>query len=317
MKKVIFVLDHKHSSMNDYSTAIIYWYGVLDRMGYEVIYEDYTQYDADSFYRKVVEEKPYMVIFTNYFRAIHTEFTRFRDIAKLYLLQTDMHRFYDGHVKLWIPFVDGIINFEGTKERCLEDGLPENGFLKMRWGFNPNMMCYNQSSKIKNISFYGGLHGNRRKILEDFNKQLAVDIVPQSATYEQVKQVMSESNFSLNLSMNAPGDRRELKGRVIEIPAHCILLSEPAPKLETYYNEDEFILFNSVEEAIEKVKSLDDKQVSELFKRGNKALWERNTAYHEWNKILPFMDPDFEPVDVSKLIKKYHPEFIHYGYSNR
>jgi hypothetical protein len=225
-----------------------------------------------------------------------------------------MHRFYDEHVKLWIPFVDGIINFEGTKERCLEDGLPENGFLKMRWGFNPNMMCYNQSSKIKNISFYGGLHGNRRKILEDFNKQLTVDIVSQSATYEQVKQVMSESNFSLNLSMNAPANRRELKGRVIEIPAHCILLSEPAPELETYYNEDEFISFNSVEEAIEKVKSLDDKQILELFKRGNKALWERNTAYHEWNKILPLMDPDYKEVNVNKLVHQYHSEFIHYEY---
>lgn len=312
MKKVIFVLDHKHSSMNDYSTAIVYWYGVLDRMGYEVIYEDYTQYDADNFYKKVVEEKPYMVIFTNYFRAIHTEFTRFRDVAKVYLLQTDMHRFYDEHVKLWIPFVDGIINFEGTKERCLEDGLPENGFLKMRWGFNPNMMCHNQSSKVKNISFYGGLHGNRRKILEDFNKQLTVDVVPQSATYEEVKQVMSESNFSLNLSMNAPANRRELKGRVIEIPAHCILLSEPAPELETYYNEDEFISFNSVEEAIEKVRSLDSKQMLELFKRSNKALWERNTAYHEWNKILPLMDPDYRELDVTKLIKQYHSEFIHY-----
>ena len=316
MKKVFFVLDHKHSEMQDYSAAIIYWYGVLDRMGYEVVYEDYAKYDADEFYKKVREEKPYMVILVNYFRSIHTEFSRFRDITKVYLLQTDMHRFYDGHVKLWIPYIDGIINYEGTKEWCLRDGLLENGFLRMKWGFNPNTMCHSQSTKTKSISFYGGMHGDRVQILNSLSKHVPVDIIPQSATYEQVKQVLSESNFSLNLSMNAPGDRRELKGRVIEIPAHCILLSEPAPELEAYYNEDEFILFNSVEEATEKVKSLSNKQISELFKRGNRALWERNTAYHEWNKILPFMDPDFEPVDVSKLIKKYHSEFIHYGYSS-
>ena len=316
MKKVFFVLDHKHSEIQDYSAAIIYWYGVLDRMGYEVVYEDYAKYNADEFYKKVREEKPYMVILVNYFRSIHTEFSRFRDITKVYLLQTDMHRFYDGHVKLWIPYVDGIINYEGTKEWCLRDGLLEDGFLRMKWGFNPNTMCHSQSTKTKSISFYGGMHGDRVQILNSLSKHVPVDIIPQSATYEQVKQVLSESNFSLNLSMNAPRDRRELKGRVIEIPAHCILLSEPAPELETYYNEDEFILFNSVEEATEKVKSLSDKQISELFKRGNRALWERNTAYHEWNKILPFMDPDFEPVDVSKVIKKYHSEFIHYGHSS-
>jgi hypothetical protein len=312
MKKVFFVLDHKHSEIQDYSAAIIYWYGVLDRMGYEVVYEDYAKYNPDEFYKKVREEKPYMVILVNYFRAIHTEFSRFRDITKVYLLQTDMHRFYDEHVKLWIPYVDGIINYEGTKEWCLRDGLPEEGFLRMRWGFNPNMMCYSQNTKTKGISFYGGMHGDRAQILSTLSRQIPVDIIPQSATYEQVKQVLSESNFSLNLSMNAPANRRELKGRVIEIPAHCILLSESAPELETYYNEDEFILFNSVEEAIEKVKSLDDKQVVDLFRRGNKALWERNTAYHEWNKILPLMDPDYKEVDVNKLVHQYHSEFIHY-----
>jgi hypothetical protein len=75
---------------------------------------------------------------------------------------------------------------------------------------------------------------------------------------------------------------------------------------------DSPVAFNSVEEAIEKVKSLDSKQMLELFKRGNKALWERNTAYHEWNKILPLIDPDYREVDITKLVKQYHSEFIHY-----
>jgi len=311
MKKVFFILNHQHDTIHDYSSAIIYWYGVLDRMGYDVTYTDYASYNPEEFYKKVKEEKPYMVIFTNYFKTIHTEFARFRDITKVYLLQGDMHRFYDEHVKLWIPFVDGIINFEGTKEWCLRDGLQENGFLKMRWGFNPNTMCYSKNPKIREISFYGGLHGNRNQVISDINKHLHVDVVPYTATYEQVKHVLSESKFSLNLSMNAPCTRRELKGRVIEIPSHCILLSEPAPELETYYNEDEYILFNSTEEAIDKIKSLNDKETEELFKRGNRALWDRNTAYHEWNKILPLMDPDYKSLNIDKLIKENHSEFIY------
>lgn len=309
MKKVFILLDHNHDSIVDYSAAIIYWYGILDNMGYDVSYIDYANYNADSLYNEVRKEKPYMLILVNYFRAIHTEFARFRDITKVYLLQSDMHRFYDNHVKLWIPFVDGIINFEGTKEWCLRDGLPENGFLKMRWGFNPNMMCISSREKTRNISFYGGMHGGRAQLLQNLSQLTSIDIIPQSATYGQVKYILSQSKFSLNLSMNATGDRRELKGRVIEIPAHCILLSEPAPELETYYNEDEYIGFNSIEELADKIKRLSDKDLEEIFKRGNRALWERNTAYHEWSKILPFMDPDFKPIDIPTLLRTYHSEY--------
>ena len=311
MKKIFFVFEHKHPSIDDYSSAVVYWYGILDKMGYEVVYENYSNYNPSEFYNKVREEKPYMIIFTNYFKSIHTEFARLRDITKLYLLQGDMHRFYDEHVKLWIPFVDGIINFEGTKEWCLRDGLPKSGFLKMRWGFNPNTMCYSQNDKRRNIVFYGGLHGNRLDIISRISKHFSVDVVPPEATYEQVKHVLSESRFSLNLSMNAPNTRRELKGRVIEIPAHCILVSEPAPELETYYQEDEYILFTSVEELVDKIKSYTDTELDALFKRGNRALWTRNTAYHEWNKILPFMDSDYKIVDIDRLIKENHSEFIY------
>lgn len=311
MKKVFILLDHKHDRLDDHSAAIIYWYGILDNMGYDVSYIDYASYNADSLYNEVRQEKPFMLILVNYFRTIHTEFARFRDITKVYLLQSDMHRFYDNHVKLWIPFVDGIINFEGTKEWCLRDGLPEEGFLKMRWGFNPNMMCISSREKNRNISFYGGLHGGRAELLQSLSQLTSVELIPQSATYGQVKYILSQSKFSLNLSMNATGDRRELKGRVIEIPAHCVLLSEPAPELETYYNEDEYILFNSIEELADKIKSLSDKEVEDIFKRGNKALWERNTAYHEWDKILPFMDPDYKPIDILTLLRTHHSDYYH------
>ena len=43
MKKVVISLRHAHeNNPQDYSAAIIYWYGVLDRMGYEVKYYDYN-----------------------------------------------------------------------------------------------------------------------------------------------------------------------------------------------------------------------------------------------------------------------------------
>ena len=87
------------------------------------------------------------------------------------------------------------------------------------------------------------------------------------------------------------------------------MLSESAPELELYYNPDEYILFESVEEAVDKVKSLSIKERGELFERGRRAVWNRNTAYHEWNKILPLMDPDYREVNIPSLLKEYHPEY--------
>ena len=50
MKKVVISLRHAHeNNPQDYSAAIIYWYGVLDRMGYEVKYYDYNNYCSKLF----------------------------------------------------------------------------------------------------------------------------------------------------------------------------------------------------------------------------------------------------------------------------
>ena len=44
MKKVVISLRHAHeNNPSDYSAAIIYWYGVLDRLGYDVKYYDYNK----------------------------------------------------------------------------------------------------------------------------------------------------------------------------------------------------------------------------------------------------------------------------------
>ena len=52
-------------------------------------------------------------------------------------------------------------------------------------------------------------------------------------------------------------------------------------------------------------------EYNKLLHNSRKALWSRNTAYHEWNKILPMMDDDFKPVDVIKLLKTKHGEYFY------
>jgi|TARA_B100000073_G_C23735887_1_gene572150 hypothetical protein len=312
-KKVIWLFKTERKSREDLSAAAVFWYGVLENMGYEVVYQNYYEYNAEEFYNSAKAYNPDFIICANYMDYIHTEFQRLREFSKVFLLTSDMHRFYESNVKFWIPFVDGIINFEGTKEWALRDGLSEKGFLKMRWGFNPNTMTTNVSEKTNEIYHYGGLHGNRQELLGQFQIKGKNVLVNQDIFYEEVKQNLAESKYSICFSQNAVGDRQELKGRVIEIPAHSVLLTEYAPELKEYYNDDEMILFNSVDDAIEKINyyNSNQKEYDKLLHNGKRALWNRNTAYHEWNKILPNMDEDFKPLDVIKLLKEKHGDYYY------
>jgi hypothetical protein len=71
------------------------------------------------------------------------------------------------------------------------------------------------------------------------------------------------------------------------------------------------ILFSTIEEAVEKVKYYNNNpnEYDKLLLKGKKALWNKNTAYHEWNKILPLMDPDYKQIDPIKILKDYHGEY--------
>ena len=311
MKKVVFCLRHAHeNNPEDYSSAIIYWYGILDRLGYDVLYYDYNNYNIDDLYNQIKEFKADFFIHVNYLIGVHDEFDKLRDLCKVFLLSSDAYRFHDSHLKHWIPFVDGIITFEGVKEWYLRDGLSEEGFLKMKWGFNPNTMCTKEvNNKVINIQHYGGLHGDRKSKISQFN-QLGCNITQEIfTTHDKMKKNLARSKYSLCFSSNAVGTRNELKGRVIEIPSQAVLLTEPAPELDTYFNEDEIIIFNSVEEAVDRVNSIKEDEYNTILKRGQKALWNRNTVYHEWNKILPLIDQDYNQIDPINIIKKYHNEY--------
>jgi len=179
----------------------------------------------------------------------------------------------------------------------------------MKWGFNPNTMCTEDTNKSINVHHYGGLHGDRRFKISQF-QQLGCNVHQDGfITHDEMKKNLAKSKYSLCFSSNAIGTRNELKGRVIEIPSQAILLTEPAPDLDTYFYDDEIIIFNNVEEAVDRINSITDKEYNTILEKGKKALWNRNTVYHEWNKILPLMDPDYKLIDPINIIKKYHNEY--------
>jgi len=318
MKKILWIMS---LDKNGYlSPAVIWWYGILENMGYEVVYYDYNEYrgNIDSLYEDIKNYKPDFTIVAAY-NLIHTEFIRLRDITKLYVLQSDDRWRYSNFSKFWIPFVDGVITFEGELENYVSDGLKPEQFNKMRWSFNPTMMTLDSHFNIQNgykyfISHTGGMHGNRQLVIEDFRKNNLNVFVDQSLDYTTTKDIWSSSKYSLCITNNSLNTGKELKGRVVEIPNFCVLLTEPFPDMEKYYDmENECILFNSTEEAVEKINILekDNNLYRKIFTSGKRRLWNSNTAYHEWDSILPNIDPDYKKIDIIKLLKEKHGDYYY------
>ena len=307
-KKVIWLFNHKAKNNIDYSPAIIWWYGILEKFGYEVLYEPYEDYDIEDFYKAAKKYNPDFIIHACYDK-IHPELIRVREFCELYVLQSDDRWRYDNFSKFWIPYIDGVITFEGDEEKYKEDGLDMDKFCKIRWCFNPNVMRSDlDNDKDIIVSHTGGLHGDRKERINELISK-GVDVkVFENIPYEQTKDIWNRTKYNLCFTMNSLCNMRELKGRVVEIPNYGPLVSEPWPGMEDYYNEDEFILFNSAEELIDKMKHYDNNinEYVEIYNRGKEALWSRNTVYHEWSKILPKIDKDFKKVNVNKILKEHH-----------
>jgi hypothetical protein len=78
--------------------------------------------------------------------------------------------------------------------------------------------------------------------------------------------------------------------------------------MEKYYDlEKELVVFNSVDEACDKMNRLiQDNRVEEVFNNGRHRLLSEHTAFHVWqNRILPFIDEDFVPTDISKILSAF------------
>jgi len=319
-KKVLWVMNTQDKTGYFMSPALIWWYGILENMGYEVYYYSYENYNIEELYQQVKQNEIDYVIVGAY-SIIHTELIRLREHTQVYVLQSDDRWRYADFSKFWIPFVDGIITFEGEESNYISDGLKHEQFNKMRWSFNPTTMATleplgkNVVPHLYTLTHTGGIHGNRQDIINQFISKGIPVHVDQSLDYEMTKHIWNQSSYSLCVTNNSLNTGKELKGRVVEIPNWCVLLTEPFPDMEQYYDLDnEIVIFNSVDEAVEKINRMNVPPYTEMKRikdNGKRRLWNSNTVYHAWNKILPNIDPDYKVLDPIQILKEKHGDYYY------
>jgi hypothetical protein len=314
MKKVVFLFNEKDDGIpSEFSAAITWWYGILENFGYEVMYYDYARFNFDAFYNEVKDYKPDFIIHACY-GQLHTEFVKLRQIAKTFVMQSDDDYRFHNFARFWIPIVDGVISFCGEREEMKKlyysHGATDKTFLHGYWSFNPNTMMLDQyPPRTRMLTHMGSVYGNRPQIIGEFERGGIKADVHTRVTYEDFKKLTAQSKFTLCLTMAAPQNMRQLKGRLFELPNLSILVSEPFPNMETYYDLDkEIIIFNSVPEAIEKINKLTNPlDYDTFYNAGKKRLLAEHTCYHVWDKyILPKMDDDYKPCNVAKILKENH-----------
>ena len=308
-KKIVWSFRVGRKSRDEYGAAVVWYYGILENLGYDVVYQPYEDYNENEFYELIKQHNPDYVFHVCYDK-IHPEFERLREFTKIYVVQHDDDYRYDNYAKFWIPFVDGVISYPGDFRKYEKDGLSKKQFVKINWGFNPNTMMYDEKKTTDMLlSHCGGLHADRMNKINEFkNKGIDVSVV-NNCFYEELKQVWNNSKFSLTFTQNAMMTGQQVKGRVVEIPHFCVMVSEYFPGLENYYDlEKEIILFNSVDEAIDKINyfSKNDKEYNKILKAGKDRVWNTNTHYHSWNNVLHQIDEDYVKKDIGKLLKEKH-----------
>ena len=57
-KKIVWLFKTKRKVRDEYASSTIWNYGILENLGYEVVYHPYEDYNADEFYQLIKDYKP-------------------------------------------------------------------------------------------------------------------------------------------------------------------------------------------------------------------------------------------------------------------
>ena len=78
---------------------------------------------------------------------------KLKEFTKVFIIQSDDMWRYDNFSKYWIPYIHGVVTFEGIKDNYVRDGLNSKNFHKINWCFNPNTQDLKKLYKINNTFF--------------------------------------------------------------------------------------------------------------------------------------------------------------------
>jgi spore maturation protein CgeB len=170
--------------------------------------------------------------------------------------QTDDHWRFDSISRTYGPHFDWWVTT--VKDRLPDyQGLPIHP-IYMPWGVNTDVYKkYELISKEPepHLHWFGQVYGDREEKIRVFNGQVPLIMHGFYPLNELISQ-MNRASLILNLSSGFIPTTKAIKGRLFEVPAvGTLLITENAPYTEEFYEPGkEIVVFDSIEEGIEKAK---------------------------------------------------------------
>ncbi|OQZ02636.1 MAG: hypothetical protein B6D35_00945 [Candidatus Brocadia sp. UTAMX2] len=169
--------------------------------------------------------------------------------------------------------------------------------IKTQWACNHELYIPYDIQKDVEISFVGQPHGNRvealAKLLQNGFKLEVFGFGWENRPripFHQMVRLFSRSKINLNLSNSSTLIGQQIKGRNFEIPGtRSFQLSSNADNLSEYYEAGkEIIIFNSVDELIEKATYYfkHDDERNEIANNGYQRTMAEHTWQHRFEKIF-------------------------------
>ena len=78
--------------------------------------------------------------------------------------------------------------------------------------------------------------------------------------------------------------------------------------IEEYFAPDqEFIIFENVDEAIEKINFYEKNPTAytKLLNASKDRVWNTNTVYHQWDSIMHQIDEHYKTTNIKQILTKY------------
>ena len=175
-----------------------------------------------------------------------------------------------------------------TRKDSLEEyrKIGYNKVFLTNWHANDNLYGSPTTNKQVDITFIGGLHGQRKSYIDYLEKNGLSINNPKNCSFEEMLWEYGRSKICLNFARCSVGNKNQMKARLFEVVAsNSLLMTQKSPNIEDYFLEDkEAVFFSNPKELYEKLSFLLKKP--EILNKISNAGYNRYTKEHTSEKRL-------------------------------
>ncbi len=144
--------------------------------------------------------------------------------------------------------------------------------------------------KTINLGMVGGLgHASRREITESLLYKGILDfrVGPIGRSYDEMAEIMCSTKVTYNIGITGSTQSMHVKGRVVEAGfAGSDLLEKAGSPLERWFSRDEYMMFDTADEAVYLMENTSDAELQHMAHRLRSRILREHHPAVFWHNVL-------------------------------